>query len=106
MPVPAASGRPVRSNRNGRIAQLQETSDLLCQGLVKKIAGTGGKRMRNQLDNVPENLPENEMAPPVKAKRQRLNKVSLIFSFRWHSHRSCPDYCELNTTRPCCTTSG
>jgi hypothetical protein len=70
-----ATGRPVRANRGGRIAQLQETSDLLGQGLIKKMTGTGSKRPRNQLENAPDDLPESAMAPPVKAKRQRVNKA-------------------------------
>ena len=77
-PVPTANSRPVRNNRNGRIAQLQETSDLLGQGLARKIAGTGGKRTRNHLDNAPNDLPENDMAPPIKTKRQRVGKVNLF----------------------------
>jgi hypothetical protein len=39
------------------------------------MTGTGGKRPRNLLDNAPEDLPESVMAPPLKAKRQRLIKV-------------------------------
>ena len=42
-PAPAESSHPVQTNHNGRMAQLQETSDLLGQGLAKKMAGTGGK---------------------------------------------------------------
>jgi hypothetical protein len=57
------------------LAQLQETSELLGQGLGKKLAGSNSKRPRNQLDNAPDNLPDNAMAPPPKAKRQRVNKV-------------------------------
>jgi hypothetical protein len=73
-----ATGRPVRANRGGRIAQLQETSDLLGQGLAKKMTGAGSKRPRNQLDNAPESLIESAMAPPVKAKRRRVNKVIIL----------------------------
>jgi len=102
-PAPAESSRPVRTNRNGRMAQLQETSDLLGQGLAKKMAGTGGKRTRNQLDNAPENLPENEMAPPVRAKRQRLNKVLPIPLDVPFTHRYL-DCCKLNDIHQCCTT--
>jgi len=72
------NGRPVRANRGGRVVQLQETSDLLCQGLAKKIAGVSGKRVHNQLDNAPDNLPESDMAPPTKTKRQHVNKVMCL----------------------------
>jgi hypothetical protein len=75
--VPTApSGHPIRNKCGGRLAQLQEISDLISEGLVWKITGAGGKRSW-QLDNVPESLPDNDMAPPTKAKRQRLNKVTL-----------------------------
>ena len=74
-PTTGATGRPVRANRGGRLAQLLETSELLSQGLGKKLAGTGSKRPRNQLNNAPDDLPDNTMAPPLKAKRQRVNKV-------------------------------
>lgn len=40
------------------------------------MTGAGNKRLHNQLDNAPASLPDNSMAPPVRAKRQRLNKVS------------------------------
>jgi hypothetical protein len=57
------------------MAQLQQTSALISEGLTKKLTGGTGKRSRNQLNNAPEGLPENDMAPPAKTKRQRLNKV-------------------------------
>jgi hypothetical protein len=53
---------------------MQETSDLISEGLTRKVTGQG-KRTRNQLDNAPDGLPDNEMAPPAKSKRQRVNKV-------------------------------
>jgi hypothetical protein len=57
---------------------MQETSDLISEGLTKKVTGqAGGKRVRSQLDNAPNGLPDNDMAPPTKSKRQRLNKVFL-----------------------------
>jgi len=68
----------VRINRGGRIAQMQETSDLICEGLTRKVTGAGAKRPRNHLENsAPDTLPDNDMAPPAKAKRQRVNKVTL-----------------------------
>ena len=79
VPSTGTTGRPVQSNRGGRMIQLQETSDLLGQGLAKKMSGTGNKRPRNQLDNAPDDLPESIMAPPLKTKRQRVNKVLFCF---------------------------
>jgi hypothetical protein len=73
------ASRPVRANRGGRLAQLMETSKLLGQGLGKKLAITtaGSKRPRNQLNNASDDLPDNMMAPPLRAKRQCVNKVFL-----------------------------
>ena len=59
---------------------MQETSDLISEGLTRKVTGQG-KRTRNQLD-APYGLPDNHMAPPAKSKRQRVNKVlSQLLSF-------------------------
>lgn len=72
------SGHPVRSNRGqgGQREQLEKTLKIM-QG---DTAG-GKKRSRAErvLDDVPEDLPQNDMAPPLKMKRQRRNVVSLSF---------------------------
>lgn len=86
-PTTGAAGRPVRANRGGRLAQMLETSELLGEGLGKKLAGTGSKRPRSQLNDAPEDLPDNMMAPPLKAKRQRVNKVSLWIRFYSYAFR-------------------
>jgi hypothetical protein len=72
------NGCLVHANHGGRVAQLQEMSDLLCQGLAKKIAGVSGKRVHKQLDDAPDNLPESDMAPPTKMKHQHVNKVMCL----------------------------
>jgi hypothetical protein len=61
----------------GRLAQLQETSDLISSGLMRRMAGTSNKYSHNWLDNALDGLLDNDMAPPAKAKRQHLNKVHL-----------------------------
>lgn len=75
------TGRPVRANRGGRLAQMMETSELLCQGLGKRLAATGGKRPHNQVNSAPDDLPDNTMAPPLKAKRRRVNLKVFFFKF-------------------------
>jgi hypothetical protein len=71
-----ASARPVRSNRGigGQLAQLEKASAIVGEGLLNKV--TGQKRDRNALiDDVPQNLSENDLAPPISTKRARINKA-------------------------------
>jgi hypothetical protein len=74
-------GRPVRSNRGtgGQRAQLEKASAIVGEGLLNKV--TGQKRDRNYLigPGIPEDLPENILAPPVQTKRARVYKAVIIF---------------------------
>jgi hypothetical protein len=88
----ATSGRPVRSTRGtgGQRAQLERTSVIVGEGLLNKV--TGQKRDRNNLVAIPENLSENDLAPPIPAKRARTTKTVIIihllfFCLKNVSHR-------------------
>lgn len=71
-------GRPVRSNRGigGQLAQLEKASVIVGEGLLNKV--TGQKRDRNNLVTIPEDLSENDMAPPIPTKRARNSKLVII----------------------------
>lgn len=71
-------GRPVRSNRGigGQRAQLEKASTIVGEGLLNKV--TGQKRDRNNLTDIPENLPENDLAPPIPTKRARTNNTKSV----------------------------
>lgn len=73
-----ASGRPLRSNRGigGQRAQLEKASAVVGEGLLQKV--TGQKRDRNNLITIPEDLSENDMAPPIATKRARISKPVII----------------------------
>jgi hypothetical protein len=74
-----APGRPVRSNRGigGQRDQLEKASAIVGQGLLNKV--TGQKRDRNDLiAAIPENLPENDLAPPIPTKRARITSKAVI----------------------------
>jgi hypothetical protein len=71
-----APARPVRSNRGigGQRAQLEKASAIVGEGLLNKV--TGQKRDRNTLTNdIPQDLLENNLAPPISTKRARINKA-------------------------------
>ena len=70
--VTKVTGQPVRSNRGigGQRDQLEKASAIVGQGLLNKV--TGQKRDRSNLIAIPEDLPENDLAPPVPNKRARL----------------------------------
>lgn len=79
----ATSTRPIRSTRGsgGQRAQLEKTSSIVGEGLLNKVAGR--KRDRNNLIDVPGNLSENDLAPPIQTKRARITKnVSITNFFR------------------------
>lgn len=75
------TGRPIRSNRGvgGQLAQLEKASSIVEKGLLNKV--TGQKRDRNNLVDIPEDLNENNLAPPIPTKRARTSKVVSIFLF-------------------------
>lgn len=81
----AVPGRPVRSNRGigGQRDQLEKASAIVGEGLLNKK--TGQKRDRNNLNaSTPENLCENDLAPPIPTKRARVStssKVIILISF-------------------------
>ena len=83
MPLYAGAGRPVRSNRGigGQRAQLEKASTIVGEGLLNKV--TGQKRDRSNLGAVlvPEDLPENDLAPPIPNKRARINTSKAVISF-------------------------
>lgn len=74
----AATGRPVRSNRGigGQRDQLEKASAIVGEGLLNKV--TGQKRDRNNVTSIPEDLTENDLAPPIPTKRQRVAKAVII----------------------------
>jgi hypothetical protein len=79
-----APERPVHSNRGtgGQRAQLEKASAIVGEGLLNKV--TGQKRDRNNNIAIPEDLSENDMAPPIPTKRARTSKAVImiqLFSF-------------------------
>lgn len=73
-----AQTRPIRSTRGvgGQRAQLEKASTIVGEGLLNKV--TGQKRDRNHLTDIPENLPENDLAPPIPAKRARTSNSKVV----------------------------
>jgi hypothetical protein len=73
-------GRPKRSTRGvgGQLAQLEKASIIVGEGLLNKVKGQ--KRDQNNLIDIPENLSENDMAPPIPKKRARMKFVIIIHS--------------------------
>ena len=68
-------GRPIRANRGvgGQRSQLEKIAAIVGKELLNKI--TGHKRSRNNVvDDIPDDLPENNLAPPVPlgTKRQKI----------------------------------
>ena len=60
----------------GQRSQLEKTAAIVGKDLLDRV--TGQKRSRNNLvATVPEDLPENSLAPPVQ-KRPRNNKAVII----------------------------
>lgn len=81
-----AQGRPFRSNRGtgGQLAQLEKASAVVGEGLLNKV--TGQKRDRNNLINIPEDLSENDLAPPIPTKRPRTcarTSKTVIIIYLW-----------------------
>ncbi|PPQ74331.1 hypothetical protein CVT26_004248 [Gymnopilus dilepis] len=64
--------------QGGVVQQLQKTSNIVGAALEKQTQGkTASKKRHYELDNAPENLPVNSMAPP-QGKRQRKNEGWMI----------------------------
>ena len=64
-----ASGRPLCSNHGigGQRAQLEKVSAVVGGGLLQKVMGQ--KHDQNNLITIPEDLSENDLAPPIATKR-------------------------------------
>jgi hypothetical protein len=71
-------GRPIRSTRGigGQRAQLEKASMIVEEGLLNKVKGQ--KRDRNNLTDIPENLPENDLAPAIPSKRARTGNSKAV----------------------------
>jgi hypothetical protein len=79
--VVTVSSRPVRANRGigGQQTQLEKASAIVGEGLFNKV--TAQKRGRSKLVAIPENVSENDMAPPIPTKRARISKAVVYSPF-------------------------
>lgn len=75
--IDTAPHRPVRSNRGigGQRAQLERAADIVGEGLLNKVMGQ--KRDRNNVA-IPEDISENDLAPPMPTKRARKAVITFL----------------------------
>ena len=73
-----ASGWPLRSNCGigGQRAQLEKASAVVGEGLLQRVMGQ--KRDQNNLITIPEDLSENDLAPPIATKCAQISKPVII----------------------------
>jgi hypothetical protein len=58
---------------------LEKTAAIVGKDLLSKV--TGQKRSRQNVANIPDDLPENDLAPPMPMKRQKIVIVFCILIY-------------------------